>query len=247
MRRATSANIGAILCHLRDSSSQLSNKGVFWNGLKLVGDRICSDIHGGSPRFVLGLPPHRPHPYEDLNFLTSIRSYGGKIYPATNFRFLEEHSSPSSEQDRVDEGRPDKPDEEPLEAEIRDDSAIIRKKIMSAALKHVKKLGWTRRALQEGAKDIHLSPAAASLFDRNGLQLIEFFAQKCNDDLGALARQRAEELSAQPVSQRIKMLLRWRLEMLIPYIGAFCLLVCVIEGALLSVVFHVLTCLRLAL
>ncbi len=51
--------------------------------------------------------------------------------------------------------------------------------------------------------------------------VMQFFADQCNNGLGSLARERAEELLAQPVSQRIKMLLRWRLEMLIPYIGAF--------------------------
>jgi hypothetical protein len=49
---------------------------------------------------------------------------------------------------------------------------------------------------------------------------LQFFSQQCNKALAALAMERKDELLSQSVSQRIRLLLRWRLEMIIPFIGA---------------------------
>eukprot|EP00053_Salpingoeca_punica_P015202 m.139201 g.139201 ORF g.139201 m.139201 type:complete len:278 (+) comp16651_c0_seq2:347-1180(+) len=71
----------------------------------------------------------------------------------------------------------------------------VKKRILQHALTHVPVHGWSSDALVMGAADAGLPSVAKGIFPRGPAHLVEFFGQKCNDDLRAhIAAKSAEEI-----------------------------------------------------
>lgn len=92
-----------------------------------------------------------------------------------------------------------------------------RVRILEAALTHVAQLGWTEAALAEGARDCGLSPSVLGILARKEAELVEFFMDKCREDLAHDLERRKEELSRLPQRERTVAAVRARLEMQGPY------------------------------
>eukprot|EP00899_Mesostigma_viride_P028512 jgi/Mesvir1/8846/Mv02742-RA.1 len=98
-----------------------------------------------------------------------------------------------------------------------EESGFDREKILDAALKHVGVHGWSSAAIMAGLKDAGYSPASVGLFQKGGdVELIEFFLQRCQGRLDAIAEERADELGVLLLRDRLKALVQSRLEMLAP-------------------------------
>ncbi|KAA8493837.1 Ubiquinone biosynthesis protein COQ9, mitochondrial [Porphyridium purpureum] len=70
----------------------------------------------------------------------------------------------------------------------------MKERIAEHALRHVMSLGWTQGALEKAAGELDLSPAAAGMFPRGGVELVEYFTQQCNAEL---ARSLKESLTSE--------------------------------------------------
>lgn len=92
-----------------------------------------------------------------------------------------------------------------------------RVRVLEAALSHVPKLGWTEAALAEGAHDCHLSPAVLGILPRKEADLVEYFMEKCREDLAKELERRREELAELPLKERTVAAVRARLEMQAPH------------------------------
>jgi ubiquinone biosynthesis protein COQ9 len=104
------------------------------------------------------------------------------------------------------------PGPEDLDAEIRD----RRDRLLAAALPHVPFDGWTRRALDAGARDEGLTAAdVAFAFPLGPGELVAHFGDWA--DRAMLAAVDAETVAALKVRERITRLVRVRLEVLAPH------------------------------
>jgi rpsU-divergently transcribed protein len=82
------------------------------------------------------------------------------------------------------------------------------------------KEGWSTRAIQAAARDLGFSAALAGVV-KGEADLVEFFIRKCNNALFDRMRDERALLHQQAgLADRVKLAVRWRLELLGPYIGA---------------------------
>ena len=80
--------------------------------------------------------------------------------------------------------------------------------------------GWSTRAIQLAAKDLQYSPALAGVC-KDESELVAHFIRKCNHELFEKMRQQHAELEAQSDTiDKLRLAVRWRLELLAPYAGA---------------------------
>lgn len=92
------------------------------------------------------------------------------------------------------------------------------KEVLDRALTHVQSYGWSRAALERGARDLDLSPALLGSLDHGPADLVRHFNRKCNDYLHEkLNRNKREELDTD-MHGLLLFGLKTRLSMLIPYI-----------------------------
>ncbi|KAK9827204.1 hypothetical protein WJX74_010318 [Apatococcus lobatus] len=96
-----------------------------------------------------------------------------------------------------------------------------KQRILHAALERVKELGWTRAALEAGCRDQGLSPAAVGMLPSGPAELVQFFIDQCNAELAAELARRKSELGMMRTIDRVKLAVRLRLEMLVPYIDSW--------------------------
>ena len=91
--------------------------------------------------------------------------------------------------------------------------------ILEEALKLVPEHGWTGYVLSEGARALGLSGAAeeGEMFPRGPAELVDYFEQKCNQCLNGYMEKLANEDQLEG-SKLIKAAVKYRLEMLAPYI-----------------------------
>ena len=85
---------------------------------------------------------------------------------------------------------------------------------MSEALRLVPKHGWTRLALEEAAANLNLPRTAHGLF-RGEIDLVAFFVNKCNDELGAAAAAQAID-EHETMREALKRTTRARLGLVLP-------------------------------
>lgn len=104
----------------------------------------------------------------------------------------------------------------------------VRTRILDSALSFVGAHGWTREAIIKGAESIDYPGVAHGLFPNGGIELIQHFYRKCNEDL---IKHLQEEMSDENKNNEIrqthtpadfaKRAIRKRLEMLIPYLDTW--------------------------
>lgn len=93
--------------------------------------------------------------------------------------------------------------------------------LLEASLKFVGDKGWTNAALVSGAKHIGLSPAIIGLLPRGPAELVEYFEQKCNEELANQLQSNKEAWQGLRMTQRVKEGLKLRLQMIAPYIDTW--------------------------
>ncbi|KAI8847209.1 hypothetical protein BC829DRAFT_397069 [Chytridium lagenaria] len=91
-----------------------------------------------------------------------------------------------------------------------------RASILSASLQFVPAHGWTKEALSAGAKSIDYSTSAHGLFERGGIELVEYFVRRTTGEV----REEMEsmELEKMKVTQKVRMGVLLRLERLKPVV-----------------------------
>jgi hypothetical protein len=82
------------------------------------------------------------------------------------------------------------------------------------------KKGWSTRAIQAAAADMGFSPMMAGICATTDAQFVELFIRSCNRKLFDRLQQERPALAMMTPLDRAKTAIRWRLEMLSPYIGA---------------------------
>ena len=97
----------------------------------------------------------------------------------------------------------------------------LRRRVLEASLLEVPKLGWTLDALTAGAAACDLSPMAHGLVPRGPIELVEYFSTACNEQLAAELVERAEELEALEVHNRLLVAMQTRLRMVAPHISTW--------------------------
>lgn len=78
--------------------------------------------------------------------------------------------------------------------------------------------GWTTRALQLAAQDLKLSPMFAGVCSEK--DLVQYFISSSNDRLFERISN-SPDFDSLPVPDKVRLAVRWRLEMLSPYISAY--------------------------
>lgn len=104
--------------------------------------------------------------------------------------------------------------DEPEGASAADDTDDIQQRVLSAALQHVKVLGWSTAAMETAAVQLGLSPAVVGSFPRREGHLVEAFNEDCNRRLKEELAKRAEELKRMRVRERVELGIKLRLEMI---------------------------------
>ena len=98
--------------------------------------------------------------------------------------------------------------------------------ILEEALKLVPEHGWTGYVLSEGARALGMSSTVGEgeeeeeggeMFPRGPAELVDYFEQKCNQSLNGYMEILANEDQLEG-SKLIKAAVKYRLEMLVPYI-----------------------------
>ncbi|KAJ3217077.1 E2 ubiquitin-conjugating protein mms2 [Dinochytrium kinnereticum] len=89
-------------------------------------------------------------------------------------------------------------------------------RILAASLPYVKEYGWTKDALGMGAKSLGLSSSAAGVFERGGVEVVEYFVRRTTGEV----REEMEglELDKMKVTQKVRTGVLMRLEKLKPYV-----------------------------
>ena len=77
--------------------------------------------------------------------------------------------------------------------------------------------------MQRAAEDMNLSPVFAGVCDGKEKDLVEHFIRSCNQQLFARLREAGPEFTALSTADKIKLAVRWRLEMIAPHVSAFLL------------------------
>ena len=95
--------------------------------------------------------------------------------------------------------------------------AELRLRVLEAALLEVPAQGWTTEALSSGATACGLSPMAHGLLPRGPVELVEFFSAQCDGELSAQMEERAEELVALEVHNRLLVAMQARLKLVAPH------------------------------
>ncbi|KAL3132588.1 hypothetical protein ABBQ32_009122 [Trebouxia sp. C0010 RCD-2024] len=99
-----------------------------------------------------------------------------------------------------------------------DDAVNDRVLLLEASLNFVGDKGWTNAALVSGARHIGLSPAVIGLLPRGPAELVEYFENKCNEELASQLQSNKEAWQGLRMTQRVRAGLKLRLQMIAPYI-----------------------------
>lgn len=75
---------------------------------------------------------------------------------------------------------------------------------------------WTIEALAAGATDMGYPSVAHGMFPRGAIELVDYFMDKCNDELREKLIANTELLQAMSVTERLKFGVRARLELIVP-------------------------------
>eukprot|EP00892_Ulva_mutabilis_P003275 jgi/Ulvmu1/1319/UM011_0047.1 len=121
---------------------------------------------------------------------------------------------PASDQDRAEHGNSSSESVEMGEDRMK--SVLLDK-----ALSYVASQGWTVKAIQSAAEDMDLSPVFAGMCDGKEKDLVEHFIRSCNQQLFARLRDAGPEFTSLSTADKIKLAVRWRLEMITPYINTW--------------------------
>ena len=91
--------------------------------------------------------------------------------------------------------------------------------LLESALHHVPDLGWSHETLNAAARDLHISEADVPVLVPGGpVSLVHHFVRKSNRSLSSHPLVVQEEEEEQSVSERLALVSRARLEMVVPYL-----------------------------
>lgn len=79
--------------------------------------------------------------------------------------------------------------------------------------------GWSTRAVQLAAEELGYSPMLAGVCASSDAEFVQFFIRRCNQRLAERIHAEGAAFAAMPPLERAKTAIKWRLQMLSPYIG----------------------------
>lgn len=129
-----------------------------------------------------------------------------------DFRSREEEKEAEYNQQPIEREKP-----EQQESTAEDEEVIkTRNKILDASLEFVASDGWTRQAIVKGAESIGYPGSIQGMFTDGGIELINYYYLKCNNNLIELMKEKAgvnsehvqnpKEFVAWAIQQRLLML-----------------------------------------
>ncbi|KAK2585346.1 hypothetical protein KPH14_010026 [Odynerus spinipes] len=98
-----------------------------------------------------------------------------------------------------------------------------KKSILTASLKFVPELGWSRQAISAGAESIGYPGIIHGMFPNGGAELVAYFYSTCNKELNRILKEKGEATEADPVKKKenpeeqVCYAIQIRLRMVIPY------------------------------
>ncbi|TMW56493.1 hypothetical protein Poli38472_006503 [Pythium oligandrum] len=95
------------------------------------------------------------------------------------------------------------------------------KRILENALQHVGEFGWSVEALAAGAKDMGYPSVAHGMLPRGAIELVDYFMDKCHEQMREQLMANREALQAMSVTDRLKFGVRTRLQLLAPVISTW--------------------------
>lgn len=134
------------------------------------------------------------------------------VWPSVASRILAAEQTSGARSTEADEDRWSDPDER---------ARSLLDQVQQAALSHVGTHGWTHAALVAGAQEIGVSPAICGSLPNGATSLVQYFVKQCNQQLASKAASSAETLQALPLKQKLHTLLRWRLQLVKPYLDSW--------------------------
>ncbi len=100
----------------------------------------------------------------------------------------------------------------------------MREALLTEAVRLVPTHGWTRTTLQEAARSLQLPPTAHGLV-RGEVDLVSFFVERCNAELGATlgwtGEERAQAVGGMTMREMLSQAARVRLENVVPFAGTW--------------------------
>lgn len=144
------------------------------------------------------------------NFSISSKSYVGKRLE--DFRLREEKREAEYNE------KPLKSAEQQEECDVTE----LKNKVLEASLPFVKSYGWTREAIVKGAEEVQF-PGVHGMFSRGGVELVNYFYLKCNNELIEDMRQKVGEKRENVVNPKdfLCYTLQRRLEKLGPFVNTW--------------------------
>lgn len=144
------------------------------------------------------------------NFSISSKSYVGKRLE--DFRLREEKREAEYNE------KPLKSAEQQEECDVTE----LKNKVLEASLPFVKSYGWTREAIVKGAEEVQF-PGVHGMFSRGGVELVNYFYLKCNNELIEDMRQKVGEKRENVVNPKdfLCYTLQRRLEKLEPFVNTW--------------------------
>lgn len=104
---------------------------------------------------------------------------------------------------------------------VEDDVQKLKCQLLTAALQEVKNEGWSPAAVQAAAQRLDLSPAVVGLLDRPEGELVEYYLHSSYSKLTTVVSDCNLSLQGLIIEERLCQMLKWRLEMIIPYIDSW--------------------------
>lgn len=80
--------------------------------------------------------------------------------------------------------------------------------------------GWSTRAVQLAAEELGYSPMLAGICASSDAEFVRFFIRRCNARLFERIRTEGAAFTMLPPMERAKTAIKWRLQMVSPYISA---------------------------
>lgn len=106
-----------------------------------------------------------------------------------------------------------------LGANDRDEGGDLQRDILEYALEMVPIHGWSRRTLEEAAKRLDVSPAAAGSFSRGAAELVDYFNAICDARLKEELSRKTYEDGSGSLHDKLRDGVIMRLNMIVPFIG----------------------------
>jgi ubiquinone biosynthesis protein COQ9 len=101
----------------------------------------------------------------------------------------------------------------------KEQQAEEKERILANALKYVNKMGWSVESLAIAAQELGLPAISHGLVENGPIELVYYFVDECNKKMIAEVKNRQEVFGQMLLRDKLKEIIKLRLEYIIPYIN----------------------------